>query len=85
MFRAQEVCRAAKGYAASSDTPKEGVGEVGGCLWQAEENSRSGRRMLLSSLTGFKEEQPESWLLPLPSVGFSPFLPSNPQSKQRHK
>ena len=36
---------------------------------------------VLGSLAGYGEGQPKSWFPPLSSVGFSPFLPNNPQSK----
>lgn len=47
----------------------------------------TGRRMMLSSMAGNGEGQPKSWLPPLVSMGFSPFLPNNPDkiNNQTHK
>lgn len=54
------------------------LGKFPGSLWQAEEASGSGRKMLLSSLARYGKGQPAPWL---PPVGFSPFLPNKPQRK----
>lgn len=55
------------------------VGKFRGHLWQAEEGSGSGRKMMISSQARYGKGQQEPWLPPLAPVGFSPFLPNKPQ------